>query len=119
MLSRHAVVVALLLVAGCSSTTSNIDIHDSSVAIPTVRIAVDIGEKPGPPSHVHTGHAVELGVTGAKGNDTFNISPGQQPIVFGGTIFAVPQEVRAEFDFRFTELAYRYRYLSQRRGLGF
>jgi hypothetical protein len=117
---RHSAVIAALLVAGCSSTTtSNIDVHDSSIVIPTARIAVDFGERPGPPSHIHTGHAVELGVTGATGDDTLNVSAGQQPIVFGGEIFAAPQEVKAEFDFRFTELAYRFRYVSERRGLGF
>lgn len=113
-------VAAALVLAGCSSTTtSNIDIHDSNVVIPTVRIAVDFGERPGPPSHIHTGHAVELGVSGANGKDSFDIAAGQQPVVFGGTIFAAPQEVRAEYDFRFTELAYRFRYVSERRGLGF
>lgn len=111
---------AVVVLGGCvSGTTSNIDVHDNGVVIPTARIAVDFGEHPGPPSRLHTSHAVELGVSGATGKDDLQIAAGQQPIVFGGEIFAAPQEVKAEFDFRFFELAYRYRYVSERRGLGF
>jgi len=118
MLSRLAI-VAVLALAGCSSTTSNIDIQDRSALIPTARIAIDFSERPGPPSRIHTSHAVELGVTGATGDDTLRVEAGQQPLVFGGETLSAPQDVRAEFDFRITELAYRYRYVSERRGLGF
>jgi hypothetical protein len=120
MLSRLVAALATLWLAGCvSGTTSSIDVHDSSIVIPTVRVAVDFNEQPGPPSRVHTSHAVELGLSGANGSDSFPLSAGQPPVVFGGEIFAAPQEVRAEFDFRFAELAYRFRYLSERRGIGF
>jgi hypothetical protein len=115
-----ALVAAALTLAGCAGgSTTNIDVHDSSIVIPTARIAVDFGERPGPPSQIHTSHAVELAVSGANGNDSFDIAAGQPPVVFGGTFFAAPQEVRAEFDFRFTEIAYRYRNVSERRGIGF
>lgn len=121
MLSRLSALAATLLLAGCwgGGTTTNIDAHDSSVFIPTARIAVDFGERPGPPSHLHTSHALEVGVTGATGDDTVHVTAGQQPIVFGGEIFTAPQDVQAHFDFRFIEAAYRYRYVSQRRGIGF
>jgi hypothetical protein len=120
MLSRLAALLATLALAGCfGGTTSNIDIHDNGVVIPTARIAVDFNERPGPPSLIHTSHAVELGVSGATGKDDVQVSAGQQPIVFGGETFATPQNVKAEFDFRFVELAYRYRHVSERRGLGF
>src|SRR5262245_12532966 len=120
MISRFTLVTAVLVLAGCAaSTTTNIDVHDSSIVIPTARIAIDFGERPGPPSHLHTSHAVELGITGASGSDTLNVAAGQGPIVFGGEAFAAPQDVRAEFDFRFSEIAYRFRYVSERRGLGF
>jgi hypothetical protein len=121
MFSRPAglAILAVLALAGCSSTTSNIDIQDRSALIPTARIAIDFSERPGPPSHIHTSHAVELGVTGATGDDTLRVETAQQPLVFGGENFSAPQDIRAEFDFRFTELAYRYRYVSERRGLGF
>ena len=120
MLSRLAALLATLALAGCfGGTTSNIDIHDNGVFIPTTRIAVDFNERPGPPSHIHTSHAVEVGVSGATGKDDIQVTAGQQPIVFGGENFSTPQDVKAEYDFRFVELAYRYRYVSQRRGLGF
>lgn len=108
-----------LYLAGCASgTTSNIDVNDTSTVIGTVRMSVDFGDRPGPRSQPHTSHALELGLTGATGSDTMHIPAGQQPIVFGGEFFAAPQEVRAEFDFRFAELAYRFRYVSENRGLG-
>jgi hypothetical protein len=114
-----AVLAAVIGAAGCRSTTSNLDVQDNSAFIPTVRIAVDFNERPGPPSHLHTSHAVEVGVTGATGSDTMQLSAGQQPVVFGGETFATPQDLKAQFDFRYTEVAYRYRYVSQRRGIGF
>ncbi|HXU40924.1 MAG TPA: hypothetical protein VN675_01275 [Burkholderiales bacterium] len=108
-----------LVLAGCvGGTTTNIDVADTGSVIGTVRMSVDFGDRPGPRSHLHTSHAVELGLSGATGSDTQNIAAGQQPIVFGGEVFAAPQDVRAEFGFRFAELAYRFRYLSENRGLG-
>ena len=70
MLSRWLAALATLLVAGClgGGTTTNIDVHDSSIVIPTARIAVDFREPPGPPSHIHTGHAVELEIGPADGS---------------------------------------------------
>jgi hypothetical protein len=119
MLSRLLVLLASLPLAGCiSGTTSNIDVNDPSAVIPTARVAIDFGEKPGPPSRIHTSHAVELGLSGATGSDDVPIDAGQQPVVFGGEAFVAPQNLHAEFDFRFAELAYRYRYVSERRGLG-
>ena len=81
-------------------------------------MSVDLGDRPGPRSRPHTSHAIELGLSGATGSDTMNLSAGQQPIVFGGETFLAPQDVHAEFDFRFAELAYRFRYVSENRGLG-
>jgi hypothetical protein len=108
---------AALYLAGCGTTT-NIDVNDTSSVIGTVRMSVDFGDRPGPRSRPHTSHALELGVSGATGDDTLSVTAGQGPIVFGGETFATPQDVRAEFDFRFIELAYRFRYVSENRGLG-
>ena len=108
-----------LYLAGCASgTTSNIDVNDASSVIGTLRVSVDFGDRPGPRSQPHTSHAIELGLSGATGSDTMHVTAGQQPIVFGGETFLAPQDVRAEFDFRFAELAYRFRYVSENRGLG-
>lgn len=109
-----------LFLAGCFShgTTSSIDLNDTAAVIPTVRMSVDFGDRPGPRSHPHTSHAFELGLSGATGTDSMHVEAGQQPIVFGGETFASPQDLRAEFDFRFVEAAYRFRYVSENRGLG-
>src|SRR5678816_1399881 len=97
-----------LYLAGCAGgTTTNIDVNDTSTVIGTVRVSVDFGDRPGPRSQPHTSHALELGLSGATGSDTMQVTAGQQPIVFGGETFLAPQDVRAEFDFRFAELAYR------------
>jgi hypothetical protein len=109
---------AVLAVAGCSNTASNINVEDTTTVIPTLRIAADFGDRPGARSRPHTSHAVEFGLSGATGDDTVEVAAGQQPIIFGGESYAVPQQIRAEFDFRFIELAYRYRYVSQRGALG-
>ena len=117
MVLRVLAALAVLVLAGCSNTTSHINVEDT-VVIPTLRIAADIRDRPGPRSHPHTSHAVEIGLSGAKGDDTLEVGVGQQPVVFGGENYATPQEIRAEFDFRFAELAYRYRYVSQKGALG-
>ena len=120
MLLRAVALLVVLVLAGCTGgRTTNIDVQDSSIVLPAARVAIDFGERPGPPSRLHTSHAVELGVSAAKGSDTLNIAPAQGPVVFGGERFTAPQELRAEFDFRFIEAAYRYRWFSERRGLGF
>jgi len=118
MLSRLALLAAALAVAACSSTTSNIDIKDNTAFIPTVRVAVDFNETPGPPSQLHTSHAVEVAVTGATGSDAVNLSAGQQPVVFGGETFVAPQALKGEFDFRLAYIGYRYRHVFERSGLG-
>ena len=55
----------------------------------------------------HSGHGIELGLSGASGEDTAD--PERAPVVFGGRVFG-PGELRHEFDFGFFELAYRYRH---------
>ena len=76
MLSRLAAALAAHLIAACSSTTTNVDLKDNGVLIPSARVAVDFGERPGPPSHLHTSHAVELGVSGGSGGDDGSIAAG-------------------------------------------
>lgn len=117
---RFLAALALIpFLAGCySRQTSNIDVVDRSTFIPTVRVTADLSDRPGPRSQAHTSHALELGLTGARGDDTLRLAPAQQPLVFGGQTFAAPQDVRAEFDFRFVELAYRYRHVFDRTGFG-
>lgn len=114
---RLAVLLAaILLLGGCAGqTTSEIDAVDRSTAVPSVRVAVDLRgratEEIPPPARVHTSHALELGLSYARGSDTQSFDASQQRITFGGQTFVPPQELHYDFDLRFVELAYRYRHL--------
>lgn len=81
--------------------------------IPSVRGTLDIYPRTPEilPAVPHTGHAVEIGLTGtSKGQDEQERDPGEQPLTFGGQTYAAPTTIRYEFDFRYFELAYRYRH---------
>lgn len=120
-----AALAALLLLGGCAShTTSEIDAVDRSVVVPSVRVAVDLRgggratEEVPPPANAHTSHALELGLTYARGSATQHFDATQQPVTFGGQTFAPPQDLHYDFDLRFVELAYRYRHLFSGARLG-
>jgi len=105
-----AIALLAALAAGCASdTTSGITVTDRSVFIPSGRFAVDISPKGEPPSHPHSSHGIELGLSGGSGDDTQGLATGALPVVFGGQQFNAPVTLAHEFDFRFVELAYRYR----------
>jgi len=106
-----AIALLAALAAGCvSDTTSGISITDRSVFIPSGRFAVDISPKGETPSHPHSSHGIELGLSGGSGDDTQGLASGALPVVFGGQTFSTtPVTLAHEFDFRFVELAYRYR----------
>jgi len=108
---RLAAVLAAAALAGCSTgpTTSELEVTDRTTVIPSVRVAVDIAGQEGPRSEPHNSHAIELGLTGSRGSDKQQLATGDKPVVFGGQSFGAAQQLRSEFDFRFVELAYRYR----------
>jgi hypothetical protein len=104
--------VAMLAAAltGCASTSNtDLKITDRGVVIPSARASIDISPQAESPSVPHNGHAIELGFSGASGDDAQSLAPGEPAIVFGGRTFTSPNELRHEFDFRFAEFAYRYR----------
>ena len=104
---RFAAVAAL---AGCAGTgTSPISVADRSTFVPSVRVGADISRYAGEPSDPHRAHALELGLSGARGSGAQTLSAGERPVVFGGQTFNPPQQLRHELDFRFYELAYRWR----------
>ncbi len=98
-------------VAGCGTgpTTSELKVTDHATAIPSARVAVDIAGAEGPRSEPHNSHAVELGLSGTRGNHKQDLAATDKPVVFGGQNFNGPQQLRSEFNFRLVELAYRYR----------
>lgn len=108
---RFAAAALLPLLAGCAGhTTSEIDAVDRSVLIPSVRVVADFGRGDVPPSSLHTSHALELGLSYARGSDTEQFDASQLRLNFGGQTFTPPQDLRYDFDLHFAELAYRYRH---------
>jgi hypothetical protein len=101
----------LLFLAACAGpTTSQIEARDGAF-VPSLRVAVDVFGTDGEPrSDVHAGHAIELGLAGARGEDTQTLNAGDRPIRFGGQTFNAPQQLKNEFRFGYVEALYRYRW---------
>jgi len=97
---------------------ADLDIEDRSLIIPNVRIASDIVGTSPVPSVPRSSHAIEFGVSAARGSDTQHLGPSQSAINIGGQTFAPTQDVRSEFDFRLFELAYRFREVFRGPGIG-
>jgi hypothetical protein len=108
---RISAILAAAALAACSSTnTTDVRIRDSGQFIPSARMSIDIPTQSAvAPSRPHTGHAIEFGATGGKAEDTQSLAAGNQPVVFGGQTFPSPNSLSNEAEFRYFELAYRYR----------
>ena len=110
-MNRIFAILVVTALAGCASTShSDLTISDRGTFIPSGRLSVDIAPRGESPSVPHTGHGIELGISGASGDDGQQIGTGALPLVFGGRTFAAPSDLRHEFDWRFAEIAYRYRH---------
>jgi len=114
-LLRIFAILAAAALSGCASTSnSDLRITDRGTFIPSGRLSVDIAPRgasvPQGPSVPHTGHGIEMGITGASGDDSQTLSAGALPAVFAGRTFTVGDTLRHEFDWRFAEIAYRYRH---------
>ena len=103
------IAVALVLLTGCSLSTTDIALRDNSVFLPSGRMSIDISPEVNNPSVPHTGHALELGASGGRGSDHQQLVAGDDPVVFGGTTFNAPAVLDHEFKFHFLEAAYRFR----------
>lgn len=106
--------LALLAALACGSALAQADIEaiDRGVVVPSLRLSFDIAGELAPgqgPAVPHSGHGIELGLSGASGEDTQSFGLGNGPVVFGGRVFN-PGELHHEFDFRFFEVAYRFRH---------
>jgi hypothetical protein len=105
-----ATLAAALIAAPALAEERTMEMQDGAF-IPSLRGTVDIFPRGEQPSVPHTGHGVEIGLTGASGGeDQQTRSAGQAPLTFGGQTFVAPTTLRYEFDFRYFELAYRYRH---------
>ncbi len=112
-LASLAAALAAFLLAGCFSfsgpPSSTIEASDSGVLVPTVRTSIDIGGR-GAPSEARDGHAIEVGWSRGSGEDQQTLPAGQPAVRFGGQTFNAPAQLRHEFDYRFLEVAYRFRW---------
>jgi hypothetical protein len=99
--------------AGCigfaDAPTSSIEASESGVFMPSVRASVGIPPGRGISPEARIGHAIEIGWSRASGNDEQTIAAGQPPVQFAGQAFSAPAQLRHEFDYRFVEVAYRFR----------
>lgn len=105
-----ATLAAALIACPAFADHTHIVIEDG-VFLPSLRGSFDIwprGEDA--PSAPHTGHGVEVGLTGASGKDQQTRGAGDPALTFGGQAFAAPSTIHYEFDFGYFELLYRYRH---------
>ena len=105
-----AALAALLVAApALANHRDDIEIEDTAL-VPSARVGIDIAPRVERPSVPHTGHGLELGLTGASGEDRQTRSSSAPSLTFGGQTFGPGTTLRHEFDFRFFEFAYRYRH---------
>jgi hypothetical protein len=110
MKKTSAVLAAALAASPALADHREIKVEDPGTVLPSARIGIDIEPRGERPSVPHTGHGIELGVTGTTGKDHQSRIAGAPPLVFGGRVFAAPNELNHEFDFAYVELVYRYRH---------
>ena len=109
MKKAFALVAAALFAVPAYANHRDIEVEDN-VFIPSARIGIDLAPRGEAPSVPHTGHGIEIGFTGTSGEDSQARTTGAPTLVFGGQAFASPTTLNYDFDFRFFELAYRYRH---------
>jgi hypothetical protein len=109
-IGKLATLVAFAAASGASLAQTEIEAIDRGRLVPSFRLSADIEPRVDGPAVPHTGHGIEFGMTGASGEDGQTVGTSQPPVVFGGRVFPAGSELRHEFDFRFVELAYRYRH---------
>src|SRR5262245_37996877 len=107
---RFAVSAAAALAGGAALAQTQIEAIDRGVIVPSLRLGFDISQRGDRPSLPHTGHGIEVGVTGASAEDSQSLAPGELVRIGGRAFTAASGELKHEFDFRFAELAYRYRH---------
>jgi len=105
---------ALLTVLACGNALAQTDIEaiERGTVTPSLRVSFDIagelasGQGPAVP---HSGHGIELGLSGASGKDDQSLGGGEF-VRFGNRTFtAASPTLQHDMDFRFFEVAYRYR----------
>ena len=98
------------LACGSAFAQSDIEAMDRGNVIPSFRLGFAVNGEAGPqgPAVPRTGHGIEIGLLGGSGDDSQTLSGGEF-IRFGGQTFPSGQTVQHEYDYRFFEIAYRFR----------
>jgi len=101
------------MLGGCFNFTgppsTTIEASDSGVFVPTVRASIGF-RGDGVPSEPRSGHGLEVGWSSGGGEDQQTLAAGQPPVRFATQTFSAPAQLRHEFDYRFFEVAYRFRH---------
>jgi hypothetical protein len=102
-------VIAASLACAPALAQTDLNASESGAVIPQIRMSFNVASDPGPngPAVPHSGHGIEIGISGGTGKDEQSLS-GSDRVVFGGRTFT-GTTLQHEFDFRFYEAAYRYR----------
>jgi hypothetical protein len=117
------VLTVLLAALVCSSAAAQQDIEaiDRTSGVASLRLSFNIAGEPGwkGPAVPHSGHGIEIGLSGGSGEGTQTLSVGEPVVVFGGRVFDTAGTLQHEFDFGFLEVAYRYRrFFGESKGFG-
>jgi len=104
--------LAFLAALACGAALAQEDIEalDRGTVIPSFRLGFDIAGEVGPqgPAVPHSGHGIEIGLSGGSGEDDQDLSAGEVAR-FGGRTFAGSTTLQHDFEMRLFEVAYRYR----------
>jgi len=103
--------IAALLLAGCGSgpPAETLNVSDDNAFQPVLRGSISLSEPSRAPSHPQSGHAVELGYARASGHSEQQLSSGY--VSLGSRTFTAPATLSNEFEMRYVDVTYRFRYL--------
>jgi hypothetical protein len=108
--------LAACLAAGCSTTSTTIDIGDHRAFVPSARLS--IGPASDTPSEPKPGSAFELGVSRASGGSTQSLSAGQQ-VQLAEQSYNGPRMMTNEIDATLLDAAARLRSFDATQRVGF
>lgn len=119
LLRHFAVMLTPIALGGCMTTSpTRIDVEDTHVFIPALRAAFNLNEGKQAASEPQTGHAIEFGLTKAKGGAHQSLGAAQSPLTLNNTTFTPPEQLNNDFNFTFATTSWRWRKFFNDRSLG-
>ena len=99
-----------VLACGSALAQTEIEATDRGTVIPSLRFSFDIAGDAGTlgPAAPHSGHGIEVGLMGGSGSDSQTLSGGEL-VRFGNQTFLSGRTLQHDYDYRFFQVAYRYR----------